>query len=89
MHWRQADAGIFVATADGEYAGFVSHNVDGYDASGPQGEDLGRYLSAGLAMLTIEETRGFDRSRTVSPRSSRPFRLTRPLRTRRSGTPGR
>ncbi|MFG6401148.1 MULTISPECIES: hypothetical protein [unclassified Microbacterium] len=87
--WRQAEDGIFVATSSGEYAGFVAHVADGYDARGPLGEDLGRHASAGLAMLAVEDACGSPRSRAVTPRGFRSFRPTRPLRTRRSGTHGR
>jgi hypothetical protein len=87
VHWQQADNNVFVATSGGEYAGFVSHAAEGFDAHGALGEDLGSHASAGMAMLVVEDARGSDSSRT--PRSSRRFRLTRPLRTRRRGTHGR
>jgi len=89
VHWRQAGADILVATDAGEYAGFVATVIDGYDAHGPVGEDLGRHASAALAQTTVEEARETITTRRVSPRRSRSLRLIRPLRTRRSGTHGR
>jgi hypothetical protein len=87
-HWRQADSEVLVATIDGEYGGFIVLGSEGVDAHGPLGENLGRHASADLAKATVEEARETSTSRAVS-RSRGPFRLTRPLRTRRRGTHGR
>ncbi|MFG6445924.1 hypothetical protein ACFXP7_11460 [Microbacterium sp. P06] len=89
VHWRQAGADILVATDAGEYAGFVAIMANGYDAHGAIGEDLGRHASVALAQTTVEEARGTNTARRVSPRRLRSLRLIRPLRTLRSGTHGR
>ncbi len=81
--WRQADHGVFVATAAEEYAGFIHDAPAGVWAHGARGENLGLYATEELARAAVADRI----ERTAFPlASSRPYR---PHRIRRRGTPGR
>jgi cold shock CspA family protein len=84
LDWRQADDDVFVATLAGEYAGFVDVTPRGFHAHSALGDDLGVHESqdAAHAAVATSVTRP-----AKAPR--RAMLLTRPLRTRRRGTPGR
>jgi hypothetical protein len=76
ISWQAAGDDVFVATADGEYAGFTAGTAHGTEAHGPRGEQLGVYPSTGLARAAVGTAR-----RAPIP--------TRPRRVRRRGTTGR
>ncbi len=84
LDWRQADDDVFVATHAGEYAGFVDVTLRGIHAHSALGEDLGAYDThdAARAAVAASVTR-------PAPAPRRAMLLTRPLRIRRRGTPGR
>ena len=79
--WRQADHGVFVATAADEYAGFTDDVPAGVWAHGPRGENLGLHETADLARAAVVTS-----VIRTSPPVARPYR---PHRIRRRGTPGR
>jgi cold shock CspA family protein len=84
LDWRPADDDVSVATAAGEYAGFVAVTPVGYEAHSARGEELGLHESRDLARAAVAA------SITHAARTpAGPPRLTRPLRTLRRGTPGR
>jgi len=51
--WRQADDDVFVATIDGEYAGFVGVTSSGVEAQTSRGEHLGVHRSLDLARAAV------------------------------------
>lgn len=53
LAWQQADDDVFVATLNGEYAGFVAAGADGYDAHTGRGLDLGAHSTAGGAASAL------------------------------------
>jgi cold shock CspA family protein len=84
LDWRQADDDVFVATLAGEYAGFIAVEPDGYQAHSARGDALGRYDSRELASAAVAAS-----TTRVAPVPAGAPHITRPLRTRRRGTPGR
>jgi len=84
LDWRQADHDVFVATAAGEYAGFIARAESGFTAHGPLGQALGLYASVESAQHALTELR--EDNTTASAEHPR---LTRPRRIRRLGTIGR
>jgi len=84
LDWRQADHDVFVATSAGEYAGFVHIVPAGFEAHSARGENLGVFADRTVAAHAVAA------SITRTPRiRTRGVPHLRPLRTRRSGTPGR
>ncbi|MFS0712400.1 hypothetical protein ABC195_00845 [Microbacterium sp. 2P01SA-2] len=81
--WRQADADFFVATLDGQYAGFVTTGSlpATFDAESGHGADLGSHASPGAAAAAVAEA-----ARPAIPR--RGARAQR-RRARGAGTPQR
>lgn len=75
--WRQADADFYVATLDGQYAGFVTTGSAPatFDAESGHGADLGTYASADAAAVAVAAA-----ARPVPPR-----RAARPQRRRARG----
>lgn len=69
LAWQQADDGVFVATLNGEYAGFVAANADGYDAHTGRGLDLGAHATAGGAASALADSMA---SAAAAPRASLP-----------------
>ncbi|WP_146752034.1 hypothetical protein [Microbacterium sp. SMR1] len=55
--WRQADADFFVATLDGQYAGFVTTGSAPatFDAESGHGADLGTHASPDAAAAAVAE----------------------------------
>ncbi|WP_424447477.1 hypothetical protein [Microbacterium arborescens] len=55
LEWRQADADFYVATLDGQYAGFVTMGSAPatFDAESGHGADLGAHGSAGAAAAAV------------------------------------
>ncbi|SDQ85271.1 hypothetical protein [Microbacterium sp. cf332] len=53
--WRQADADFYVATLDGQYAGFVTTGTAPatFDAESGHGADLGAHTTAGAAAAAV------------------------------------
>ncbi len=84
LGWQQADDDVFVATVAGEYAGFVAITSRGFEAHSAHGAHLGDHRTRDLASTAVEASLA---SRAAAP--AHQMRLTRPLRTRRSGTHGR
>jgi cold shock CspA family protein len=84
LDWRQADLDVFVATRDGEYAGFVDVTSFGAHAQSARGTDLGLHGSLDAALAAVESS-----VLPPVPPVTRPAPLDRPHRTRRRGTPGR
>lgn len=84
LGWRRADDDVFVATVAGEYAGFVAVTPRGFEAHSAHGAHLGDHVSRDLASAAVEASLV-----SHSPAPAHHMRLTRPLRTRRSGTHGR
>lgn len=84
LDWRQADDDVFVATASGEYAGFVDVTSDGARAHSAQGTDLGVHGSAEDARAAVAASVA---STALTLARSAPHQ--RPHRIRRRGTPGR
>ena len=82
LDWRQADDDVFVATAAGEYAGFVGVTPLGYEAHSARGESLGVHDTRDSAHFAVATSA--DRSTSTPAGHARPIR---PLRTRRRGTP--
>jgi len=89
LDWRQADDDVFVATSAGEYAGFIGVTVRGYEAHSARGEDLGTYGTRDDAAAAVAQAFTAARTGARTTGSPRLARITRPLRTLRSGTPGR
>lgn len=94
LDWRPADDDVFVATVDGEYAGFVARTPRGHEAHSALGVDLGRYDTMQLATDAVTAAHAPSIGAThavgdapVSPRLGRG--IHRPFRTLRNGTPGR
>ncbi|MGU3358143.1 hypothetical protein ACLBWJ_12890 [Microbacterium sp. M4A5_1d] len=75
--WRQADADFFVATLDGQYAGFVTTGSAPatFDAESGHGADLGTHASPDAAAAAVAEA--------ARPASAR--RNARPPRRRTRG----
>lgn len=84
LDWRQADDGVFVATSNGEYAGFAAATPFGFEAHSARGEVLGIVETRELAHAAVAAS--LTRQAPLPARSARPIR---PLRTIRRGTPGR
>jgi len=84
LHWRQAADDVYVATVAGEYAGFVAATADGYEACGALGIPLGLYDTHEVAKAAVAASATLP---ALPP--AHLVRAVRPLRTRRSGTPGR
>jgi cold shock CspA family protein len=84
LGWRQADDDVFVATIAGEYAGFVAVTSRGYEAHSAHGAHLGDHVTHDLASAAVAASVA-----VLAPAPAHHVRLMRPLRTRRSGTPGR
>jgi cold shock CspA family protein len=84
LDWRQADDGVFVATAAGEYAGFVAVSPAGFEAHSAHGSPLGVHATRDLASAAVAAAMF---PRTIS--TAHEVQLTRPLRARASGTRGR
>jgi cold shock CspA family protein len=84
LDWRQADDDVSVATHAGEYAGFIDITPFGVQAHSALGEHLGVHDThdAARAAVAASLTR-------PAPAPRRAMLFTRPLRTRRRGTPGR
>ncbi|QLD10994.1 hypothetical protein [Microbacterium oleivorans] len=76
LTWRQADDDFFVATLDGQYAGFVTTGVAPatFDAESGHGADLGIHASPAAAAAAV--------AAAARPAASRPTTG----RTRRRGT---
>lgn len=76
--WRQADDDFFVATLDGQYAGFVTTGSEPatFDAESGHGADLGVHASAEAAAAAV--------AAAARPAPSRDT----PVRTRRRGARG-
>lgn len=82
--WRQADDDVFVATASGEFAGFVEVTPFGVRAHNAHGADLGLHDTVFSARAAVEASRpGPDFPLT------RPAPLQRPNRSSRFGAHGR
>jgi cold shock CspA family protein len=84
LDWRPADDDVFVATAAGEYAGFVAVTPLGYEAHSARGENLGVQVTRDLARASVAAS-----VTRTAPSPAGPPRLTRPRSTLRRGTPGR
>jgi hypothetical protein len=54
LDWRQASDDVHVATLDGEYAGHVASDGDGFAAFGPTGSGLGVHRTLGAAKSKLE-----------------------------------
>ena len=58
LRWLQADDDVFVATHEGEYAGFIAvAPAAGYFAHGARGERLGKYRTRALAQDAVQHAR--------------------------------
>lgn len=58
FRWLQADDDVFVATHEGEYAGFIAiAPAAGYFAHGSRGERLGRFRTRALAQDAVQHAR--------------------------------
>ncbi|WP_088380167.1 hypothetical protein [Microbacterium sp. Ru50] len=81
--WRQADADFFVATLDGQYAGFVTTGSmpATFDAESGHGADLGTHASPDAAAAAVAEAA---RPATLRRGARAPRR-----RTRGAGSPQR
>ena len=84
LDWRQADDDVFVATAAGEYAGFVAVASHGYEAHSALGTPLGVHMTHPEASAAVAASMA---THTITP--AHHVRPTRPLRARASGTRGR
>lgn len=82
LDWRQADDDVYVATAGGEYAGFVVSTPRGFEAHSAVAADLGVHASAADARSAVAAA---VRRR---PRRS-PVQVVRSLRARTRGIPTR
>jgi cold shock CspA family protein len=88
LDWRQADDDVLVATRAGEYAGFV-HDSDGrFHAHSATGQDLGIHATLEAAQASVDTPPSMPAALAVRDRAPRGLSL-RPLRTLRSGSPGR
>jgi cold shock CspA family protein len=93
--WRQADGDVFVATRDGEYAGFVARTLGGWEAFDAVGGVLGTYSARNLAMTAaaagVPQRERQTLAATLQPPTSmhRSVRRSRPMHTHRIGTSGR
>lgn len=78
--WRQADDDFFVATLDGQYAGFVTTGAAPatFDAESGQGADLGAHASLGAAAAAV----------ATAARPALPSSRSTTGRTRRRGARG-
>lgn len=54
LSWLQADDDLFVATRNGEYAGFVSRIGPLFEAHSGRGDHLGSHGDAGDAAAALE-----------------------------------
>ena len=58
LRWLQADDDVYVATPEGEYAGFIAGApAAGYFAHGARGERLGRFRTRALAQDAVQHAR--------------------------------
>lgn len=75
--WKQAADDVFVATHDGEFAGFVA--VDGHRhlAHDRHGQQIGDFPSLATALAALEEGSPAKGRRPGAPRTSRSRRMTR------------
>ena len=71
LTWKQADADVFVATRDGEFAGFVEFDGAVHLVRDQHGTDLGSFASLDDARLELESAQ---KPRVDEPRSGRPGR---------------
>lgn len=55
LTWRQADDDLFVATLDGEYAGFVGRIAGGFEAHSGRGGHLGTHALPADAAAALNE----------------------------------
>lgn len=53
LTWRQADDDLFVATLDGEYAGFVGRTSGGFEAHSGRGGHLGTHRHSAEAAAAL------------------------------------
>jgi cold shock CspA family protein len=84
LDWRQADHDVYVATRSGEFAGFVARAGSVWEAHSAHSRLLGSHASRDLAERDVLAS-----VTHPAPVPSRPALLSRPLHTRRRGTPGR
>lgn len=54
LSWKQADDSVYVATRDGEYAGFVESEDTAHVAYDNHGTDLGSFDTLGDARRALE-----------------------------------
>lgn len=54
LSWKQADANVYVATRDGEFAGFVELAGAKHVAHDSHGADLGAFTTLGDARRALE-----------------------------------
>ena len=52
--WKQADDDVYVATRDGEYAGFVELDADGHLVRDNHGTELGSFATLADARMALE-----------------------------------
>jgi hypothetical protein len=52
--WTEADAGLWVADADGVFGGSIDHDVDGYIARDPFGRERGTFTGLAEAQAALE-----------------------------------
>jgi hypothetical protein len=71
LTWKQADTDVFVATRDGEFAGFVEFDGVVHLVRDERGTDLGSFAELDDARLELESAQ---KARADEPRASRPGR---------------
>lgn len=54
LNWKQADDDVYVATRDGEFAGFVELDVDVHVARDNHGTELGSFATLADARRALE-----------------------------------
>ncbi|OZB82124.1 hypothetical protein [Microbacterium sp. 13-71-7] len=79
--WKQADHDVYVATRDGEYAGFVAVDGASHVLHDRHSRRLGSYPSLSAARSALESF--------GAPASAAPHRSRRPARSRRRTSPAR
>lgn len=54
LHWKQADENVYVATRDGEFAGFVELSADAHVVHDDRGAELGAFPTLVEARRALE-----------------------------------
>lgn len=86
--WKQADHDVYVATRDGEYAGFVAVDGASHVLHDRHSRRLGSYPSLSAARRALESF-GASAPASAAPGTAAPHRPRRPARNRRRTSPAR